>query len=192
MTKPLLPEPDIEPLSREQILVAMGITAIVLLIISRLWLMFTPYRLLPLNFSVQTVLIGIGLGLGITGLSSIVYSIWPAYRNSADYYLKLVLQPLHWADLIWLGLLPGLSEELLFRGVLLPTIGLTLFGVVISGLCFGVLHFSGSQQWPYVIWATVIGIVLGYGALSTGSLMVPILAHVTTNFVSSCIWKASS
>ncbi|MGJ3254106.1 MAG: CPBP family intramembrane glutamic endopeptidase [Elainellaceae cyanobacterium] len=192
MTKPILPEPDIEPLSREQILVAMGITAIVLLIISRLWLMFTPYRLLPLNFSVQTVLIGIGLGIGITGLSSIVYSIWPAYQNSADYYLKLVLQPLHWADLIWLGLLPGLSEELLFRGVLLPTIGLTPFGVVISGLCFGVLHFSGSQQWPYVIWATVIGIVLGYGALGTGSLAVPILAHITTNFVSSCIWKASS
>lgn len=192
VTKPFAPEPNAAPLSRVQILIAMGITAVVLLIVSRLWLMVSPYPLMPLNASLETAAIGIGLGVGITVVSGLAYTIWPAYRNSADVYLKLVIRPLLWMDLIWLGLLPGLSEELLFRGVILPSIGLNPFGVVISGLCFGVLHFSGVQQWPYVIWATVIGILLGSSAVATGSLLVPILAHVVTNLVSSCVWKFSN
>ena len=60
--------------------------------------------------------------------SSIIYRLWPAYRQSADVYLALVLKPLILMDLIWLGLLPGLSEELLFRGVMLPALGLKLYG----------------------------------------------------------------
>jgi membrane protease YdiL (CAAX protease family) len=102
----------------------------------------------------------------------------------------MVLQPLTWADLIWMGLLPGLSEELLFRGVMLPAIGLNVNGVIFSSLCFGVLHLSGLQQWPYVVWATVIGLVLGTSALVSGNLLVPIAAHITTNLLASLVWKA--
>lgn len=165
----------------------------VLLIVARLWLLFdTSTAVLPLNWVVLDSLWGIGLGIGITLASSIVYRLWPAYRQSADFYLELVIKPLAAPDLIWLGLLPGMSEELLFRGVMLPAIGLTWFGLAISSLCFGVLHFSGSQHWSYVVWATVIGIVLGCSAIATGNLLVPILAHVTTNLLSSCIWKLNN
>ncbi|MCG8363773.1 MAG: CPBP family intramembrane metalloprotease, partial [Pseudanabaenales cyanobacterium] len=121
--------------------------------------------------------------------SAVVYRLWPAYRRSADYYLKLVLKPLLWPDLLWMGLLPGLSEELLFRGVMLPAIGMNLVGIVVSSLCFGVLHLSGLQQWPYVVWATLVGFLLGFSALVTGNLLVPILAHIVTNLVSSLAWK---
>jgi len=48
---------------------------------------------------------------------------------------------------------------------------------------------SGSNQWPYVIWATLVGLALGYSALATGNLLVPILAHILTNLVSSFTWK---
>ena len=33
-----------------------------------------------------------------------------------------VLTPLQWPDLLWLAALPGISEELLFRGALIPAI----------------------------------------------------------------------
>ncbi|NES71596.1 MAG: CPBP family intramembrane metalloprotease, partial [Okeania sp. SIO2D1] len=56
-------------------------------------------------------------------------------------------------------------------------------------LFFGILHFSGSGQWPYVIWATVIGLVLGLSAIWTGNLLVPVIAHIMTNLISSCLWK---
>ena len=118
-----------------------------------------------------------------------MYEGWSAYRRSADEYLAIVLKPLHWPDLLWLGLLPGLSEELLFRGVMLPAIGLNGLGIVVSGASFGVLHLSSIQQWPYVVWATVIGVVLALSAVATGNLLVPIVAHVVTNLASSLVWK---
>jgi len=185
------PQPQTEPLSRLEILAAMGITATVLLLIARLWLLFDAVALLTPQWTVTALPSGIGLGLAISAASSLVYRLWQNYRQSADFYLTLVLKPLLRIDLIWLGLLPGLSEELLFRGVMLPAIGLNAFGLVISSLCFGVLHFSGSDQWAYVVWATAIGCVLGASALATGNLLVPIVAHITTNLVSSYIWKLS-
>ncbi|MBE7383368.1 MAG: CPBP family intramembrane metalloprotease [Leptolyngbya sp. SIO1E4] len=181
-----------EPLGRIQILVAMGVTALVLLLIARFWLLFDAVSLLSVALDGQVCALGIGIGVGITGASAIAYHLWPGYRKSADLYLKLVLQPLTWADLVWMGLLPGLSEELLFRGVMLPAIGLNANGVVFSSLCFGVLHLSGLQQWPYVVWATCIGLILGASALLSGNLLVPILAHITTNLLSSLVWKVRS
>lgn len=183
------PNPEVEPLSRVQILTAMGVTAIVLLIASRIWLLFDPVAMLPVRWSTSALLWGFSLGIGITIASSLIYRVWADYRRSANYYLELIIKPLATPDLIWLGLLPGLSEELLFRGVMLPSIGLTWFGLIVSSLSFGVLHFSGSHQWSYVVWATIIGLILGWSALETGNLLVPIIAHVTTNLISSCIWK---
>lgn len=183
--------PEIEPLSRTQILVGMGITAIILLVVTKIWQRLGNVALLPLEFNSNAFLWAIFMAIGITFSSSIIYRLWPAYHRSADKYLELVIKPLVWPDLIWLGLLPGLSEELLFRGVMLPALGLNLTAVIISSLLFGVLHLSGSDQWPYVVWATIIGFALGYCALITGNLAIPIVAHVLTNLVSSCLWKAT-
>lgn len=167
----------------------MGITALVLLIVSRFWLAFDAVEMLPVRLHLPAVGIGVALALGISAASEGAYRLWPAYRTSADTYLALVIKPLTWFDLLWLGLLPGLSEELLFRGVMLPAIGLNWFGLLISSLCFGVLHYSGSQQWAYVIWATLVGAALGASALLTGNLLVPIVAHIATNLISSGTWK---
>lgn len=189
MTNPNSNDPQMEPLSRLQILAAMGVTALVLLLIARFWLLFESVFLLPVTFQPEMLGLGIALGLGITLGSTLIYQIWPQYRQSADLYLKLVLHPLAWVDLIWMGLLPGLSEEFLFRGVMLPAIGLNATGVIFSSLCFGILHLSGLQQWPYVVWATVVGLALGFSALGTGNLLVPIVAHIFTNLCSSLMWK---
>lgn len=182
-------EPEIPYLTRTQVLVAMGVTAISLWIAAKLWLSFGNLSLFSWNWQGRDLLLGVGLGLFITALSGLAYRFSPPYRKSADYYLEIVLKPLAMPDLIWLGLLPGLSEELLFRGVMLPALGLDHVAVIVSSLCFGILHLSGSEQWPYVIWATIIGIILGYSALLSGNLLVPIVAHMLTNLISSYLWK---
>jgi membrane protease YdiL (CAAX protease family) len=189
VTNPNSNDPQMEPLGRMQVLSAMGITALVLLLIARFWLLFDAVFLLPVTFQLEMVGLGVALGVAITLASAGIYRLWPQYRQSADLYLKLVLHPLTWIDLIWMGLLPGLSEEFLFRGVMLPAIGLNMTGVIFSSLCFGVLHLSGLQQWPYVVWATLVGLVLGFSALTTGNLLVPIVAHIFTNLCSSLMWK---
>ncbi|WP_019508955.1 CPBP family intramembrane glutamic endopeptidase [Pleurocapsa sp. PCC 7319] len=183
---------EFEPLSRTQILVFMGITAIFLLMVAKIWQKLGGVKLLSVEFNSQALLWSFGLALGISVTSGIVYRLWPAYRRSAEVYLELVIKPLIWTDLIWLGLLPGLSEELLFRGVMLPALGLNMAAVIVSSVLFGILHLSGSGQWPYVIWATVVGFALGYCALVTGNLVVPVIAHVITNLVSSSLWKINN
>ncbi|PSB49000.1 CPBP family intramembrane glutamic endopeptidase, partial [Chamaesiphon polymorphus] len=156
------PNPDIEPLSRNQILIAMAVTSILLFGVAKLWLYLSELQLRPISFSAIDLGFGIALGLGLTGLSAIVYALWDVYRESADFYLAMVLKPLAIPDMVWLGVLPGLSEELLFRGVMLPALGLDPIGIVLSSLCFGVLHMTNAQQRPYGVWATVVGMVLAY------------------------------
>ncbi|MDE5109431.1 MAG: CPBP family intramembrane metalloprotease [Trichodesmium sp. St17_bin3_1_1] len=188
MTDKIPENPDIEPLTRIQVLVAMGVTALVLLAISKICLLF-GVNLLPVSWNLRALFWGVAIAISIITISGIIYRIWPAYRRSADKYLILVLTPLSWPDLVWLGLLPGLSEELMFRGVVLSALGLDTVALIASSVFFGVLHLSGKQQWPYMIWATIVGLVLGYSALVTGNLLTPIIAHILTNLISSSVWK---
>lgn len=189
MAKQLPNNSELPSLSRRQILVAMAVTAVVLLIIAKLWIRFYQISMLPVSLAIDNLLLGVALGIGISISSGIVYRLWTKYRESADVYLELVLKPLTFLDLIWLGLLPGMSEELLFRGVMLPAFGLNIIGLSISSVCFGVLHLSGKEQWPYVVWATIVGFALGFSALATGNLLVPIVAHIITNLISGSLWK---
>jgi uncharacterized protein len=172
-----------------QILIAMAVTAVVLFTVAKFGMYLGEIQLRPLRFTVADIGIGIALGLGLTGLSAIVYAVWADYRSSADIYLAMVLKPLELPDLIWLGILPGLSEELLFRGVMLPAVGLDPIGIILSSICFGVLHMSNLQQWSYAVWATLVGMLLAFTMVETGNLLIPIVAHITTNLVSGVSWK---
>ncbi|MEL7356733.1 MAG: CPBP family intramembrane glutamic endopeptidase [Cyanobacteria bacterium J06555_13] len=179
---------EMEPLERAELLVALAATAIILVLIARIWQFFEP-----VGFSTQLnwadSVTGLAIGVGISAGSALVYRLWPNYRKSADTYLTFVLAPLFVSDCIWIGLLPGMSEELLFRGVMLPAFGHNAVGVVFSSLCFGIMHMSRPQQWPYAIWASTVGLLLGVSVLTTQNLLVPIVAHVTTNFLSSLVWQ---
>jgi uncharacterized protein len=186
--RPLRPS-DFGPLTRTQVLIGIAITAIVMLAIAKGWQWTAHQALLNWDFDGEELIGGVLLGLGISAASWGLYRCWPAYQASADRYLSLVLEPLVWPDLIWLALLPGLSEELLFRGVMLPGLGFNLLGVAATSACFGVLHMSGRDQWPYAVWATIVGGLLGLSALMTGNLMVPVVAHVVANLGSGIVWK---
>jgi uncharacterized protein len=183
------PSFQVETMTRVQVLLAIAMTAVILLVVTQLWMRLGQVTLFPTRSNLKAVLWGLAFALGISGASSLVYHLWPQYRQSADYYLKLVIEPLSLPDILWLGLLPGLSEELLFRGVMLPEFGPNWEGIVISSLCFGALHMSNRHQLPYVAWATVVGGVLGFSAVWSGNLLVPIVAHVSTNLISGFLWK---
>jgi uncharacterized protein len=184
---PESPEPTY--MTRGQVLIVMAVTALLLLVVTRVWMHLSAISLFPTRWSLPAIGWGIGFAMAISLASAIIYRLWPQYRESANYYVQLVVSPLEPFDLIWLGLLPGLSEELLFRGVMLPEFGRNWEGILISSLCFGALHLSGWKQWPYVIWASLVGIAFGYSAVWSGNLLVPIVAHCLTNILSGAIWK---
>ena len=78
------------------------------------------------------------------------------------------------------ALLPGLCEELAFRGFILSGFsrnGRTGVAVVFSALLFGVMHMIPQQ----VFNAFLLGLVLGLLALRSGSLLPGVLFHFVNN-----------
>jgi uncharacterized protein len=73
--------------------------------------------------------------------------------------------------------LSSLGEELFFRGLLVPIVG-----VVPPALVFGLVHqMKGPSRWVWAGWATVVGLMLGAVFALTGSLVGPLLAHAVIN-----------
>lgn len=78
-----------------------------------------------------------------------------------------------------------ISEELIFRGVLLSRLKQftpTIFAILISSLLFGSLHSFGS-----IISAFVFAICMAILYLKTDNICVPILAHFLNNFFAEII-----
>ena len=79
--------------------------------------------------------------------------------------------------LLALAVASATGEELLFRGLLVPTIG-----VLASSLVFGALHqIRGPGRWGWIVWATLMGLIFGLLFMATGSLVGPLVAHVAIN-----------
>ena len=70
----------------------------------------------------------------------------------------------------------AVSEELFFRGLVLP-----FAGVVLSSLLFGALHLRA--RWTWAIAAFALALALGALVQATGSLAGALLAHVLINVV---------
>jgi membrane protease YdiL (CAAX protease family) len=81
------------------------------------------------------------------------------------------------AELLVTAALVGAGEELFFRGILTP-----LLGVLLSSLVFGLVHQTrGRARFVWIAWATVMGVLFASIFELTGSLAGPILAHVVVN-----------
>ena len=108
-----------------------------------------------------------------------------AFESQAEDTLKAILQmdtPLIFLfNLVIIAILPGIGEELIFRGVLQKQIGLMLknpiIAIWISAIIFSAIHLQFEGFLPRM----VLGVVLGYLYHWTGNLWVPMLAHAFNN-----------
>ncbi|KJU87663.1 tr [Candidatus Magnetobacterium bavaricum] len=72
-------------------------------------------------------------------------------------------------DVVCICMLAGVSEEALFRGIIQAK-----FGIVWASVVFGLLHFISPA---YFVFATAMGLYLGWAFAMYDSLFVPILVH---------------
>jgi sodium transport system permease protein len=101
----------------------------------------------------------------------------------------LETSPNIWMTLALLALLPAICEELAFRGFVLSGLrhlGQKWWAIGLSAVFFGFTHSVIQQS----LSATVIGLVLGYVAVQTGSLIPCILFHLTYNGLNVCLDEA--
>lgn len=86
-------------------------------------------------------------------------------------------------------ILPALCEELIFRGVLQPLLSKALsnvhLGIWISAVIFSAIHFQFYGFLPRVL----LGAILGYLVLWSGSLWTAIVAHFANNAIAFWMYK---
>lgn len=92
---------------------------------------------------------------------------------------RLDAQP-WWALVLVLAVVPGICEEICFRGFLMAGLRERLAGwkvVLIVGLVFGLFHV----QLEKLVLVSLLGMLLTYICLRTGSILPAILVHIANN-----------
>jgi membrane protease YdiL (CAAX protease family) len=91
----------------------------------------------------------------------------------------------HWADLFILAVIAGISEEILFRGVIQPWMEMGWgfrAGLIGSNIVFGLVHAVTPL---YAVLASLVGIYLGLALDYEGdrNVLIPIIIHSLYDFL---------
>ncbi len=123
-------------------------------------------------------LFGGALGLGVVALTRVATKRFQWARELHGRFRDL-LGPLTGREILILAIASAIGEELLFRGALMPWLG-----VWWQGLVFALLHVGPGRRFlPWTASALVLGVAFGGLAVWTGNLGGPIAAHFTINFL---------
>ncbi len=125
---------------------------------------------------------GLFLQFSLAEIGNVAQEIWPlAFDELARRYQ--MLNPTTWwggmSALVAFVLVAPVTEELVFRGWLLPALQArygTRVALVWSSVLFGIVH-----GWPGAIYATLGGLILGIVALRTRSTLASIALHAGIN-----------
>lgn len=133
-----------------------------------------------------------GLVVVISSCRYLLLKTWPDFAESCEAANQQVLSSLQPLDYLVVAFLPGISEELLFRGALLPLFGFDWKSVLVVAAIFGVLHLGGGRKYSFAVWATFIGLMYGYATILSSSIVVPMASHAANNLVGGIIWRYES
>jgi membrane protease YdiL (CAAX protease family) len=153
-------------------------------------------RVLDRRTFVLSLATGASLWAASLGLLELQYVVWrpPAGYLEAFRRLHEMLRPSNPLDALVsataIAIAPATFEEVLFRGIVLPSFRAALGAVgavVTSAALFGAIHLDFAQSGAPVLYrvpfAFAVGIVLGALRLWTGALLPTILAHATLNTI---------
>ncbi|KAL9246550.1 hypothetical protein vseg_020068 [Gypsophila vaccaria] len=144
------------------------------------------------GFEVWHLELVIGLVLSISIARYTLLKTWTDFAESSESANTQVLTSLQPFDYLIVAFLPGVSEELLFRGALLPLFGLNWKNALAVASIFGVLHLGSGRKLSFAIWATLVGLAYGYATIATSSVVVPMTAHALNNLIGGVLWYQTS
>ncbi|KAK7359053.1 hypothetical protein VNO77_00999 [Canavalia gladiata] len=133
-----------------------------------------------------------GLVVLISSSRYLLLKTWTDFAESSEAANQQVLSSLQPLDYIVVAFLPGISEELLFRGAILPLLGMNWTSIGVVALIFGVLHLGSGRKYSFAIWATVVGLAYGYATILSSSLAVPMVSHAVNNLIGGLLWRYTS
>ncbi len=127
------------------------------------------------------------VGYGVCILANLVGGIFSSFLEKLGLYsnvdFNLPSGPVGFlVSVLTIAVLPALLEEFAYRGVVLSLLRPfgNGFAIVVSGVVFGLMHGNMSQ----IPFAVIVGIVLSYITVRTGSIWVSVALHFINNFIS--------
>lgn len=133
-----------------------------------------------------------GLVILISSCRYLLLNTWPDYAESSEAANQQVLTSLEPLDYLVVAFLPGFSEELLFRGALLPLFGIDWKSVLVVASIFGVLHLGSGRKYSFAVWATFVGFIYGYATIVSKNIVVAMASHALNNLVGGIVWRHTS
>lgn len=160
-----------------------------------IWLFYSrvakvSYRAVNVKFKIGWKNTLIAIAVGVISIFGLMY-----FTNTIDYLLQLCHYPIElglpsgipfdnfgWVVLyIFLfGLLPAIFEEIIFRGMILRGLRTNtddVTAVLLSALMFALMHANLQQ----LIYPFLMGIILGWLAVRTGSTFASMIVHFVNN-----------
>lgn len=143
----------------------------------------------------MAVILGCSLWVTSAGLLELQASFFPPSAEFVELFRRIhaALKPDGPFDatlsVLTIAMIPAVCEEILFRGVLLPSLARKMapvMAVVMSALIFALIHVDG-RQFDRVPFAFLMGVALGAIRLRSGSLLPCIVAHATVNTLTFAI-----
>lgn len=134
----------------------------------------------------------VGLIILISSLRFILLKTWPDFAESSEAANQHVLSSLQPFDYLLVAFLPGISEELLFRGALLPLFGLDWKSALAVGAVFGSLHLGSGRKYSFAVWATFVGFAYGMATIVSSNVIVPAASHSLNNLIGGILWGYTS
>lgn len=126
------------------------------------------------------ILLGIGLQVGISFLMNLIAMVKPNLFNNYGLILEQLGGGTTIVSFIYIGIIAPISEELIFRGVLLNKAKVVLpifWANVLQGFLFGLYHMNIIQG----IYAFIIGMFLGSICIGFKSIYAAVVLHVIIN-----------
>jgi membrane protease YdiL (CAAX protease family) len=141
----------------------------------------------------KTIVLAILISIAAFVLVGIIAALQELLLPRSMDYLEIwemVLQEFHRVPLIItlliVAALPGICEELLFRGFLLTGIRKKYsdtVSIILVGFLFGAFHLDPYRFLP----VSLLGILFGYMVVKTGSIFSGMIAHSTNNAIAMLI-----
>ena len=115
------------------------------------------------------------------------FGIFRTMRQTVDEMLVPLFAKCTVLDILLISVLAGFGEELFFRWCLQGGLAALISGpngeviaLIVASVVFGLFHCI---NFSYIIVTTVIGLILGYMMIGSGTYLAPALAHGLYDFV---------
>jgi membrane protease YdiL (CAAX protease family) len=140
------------------------------------------FNSVSLNYWLAIIIFMFGFVIVSSEIDNILNYILPMPEFLQDIFEAIMVKQVFAIAIILIGIIPAITEEMLFRGVVLNGFKENYSdkkAILISALLFGIIHLN---PWQFVT-AFIIGIVMAWVCIKTKSIILCMYMHLFNNTI---------